>query len=231
MSVSERTGSSKQLLRKVARCSTVLMLTAALTGCFFQTAQWSPAESPKNNTVEWVKFEYDVDFGGNGARLSMQEREKLADFVERVRVTSRDDVMIGTLGRKDTARDNTLASRRIAAVMSQVRALRIKPELLPPGPSDRPWDGKVKMVIGRYVVSTPDCPDWTKPGDSDWTNRQSSNLGCANTANLGLMIADPGDLVRSRPITPGDGQRGALQVQKYRTGKVDKSSATATGGD
>lgn len=230
MTVSERIGSSKNILRRLAQASTVLALTAALTGCFFQTAKWSPAESPKNNTVEWVKFEYNVDFGGNGARLSMQEREKLTAFMARVRVGNKDDVLIGTLGRKDTARDSTLASRRIKAVMSHVRSLRLRPELLPPGPGGQPWTGKVKIMVGRYVVTTPNCPDWTKPGESDWTNRTSSNLGCANATNLGLMIADPGDLIRSRPMTPGDGQRGAKQVQKYRDDKIAKGSATV-GGD
>ena len=222
MSVSERIGSPKKVLRKIAQASTVLALTAALTGCFFPTAQWSAAESPKNNTVEWIKFEYDVNFGQNGARLSMQEREKLTAFLERVRAGNKDDVLIGAIGRKDTARDNTVASRRIAAVMSHVRSMALVPEVLPPGPGDRSWDGRVKIVVGRYVVMTPNCPDWTKPGEQDWTNRQASNLGCANAVNLGLMLADPGDLVRSRPMTPGDGQRGALQVEKYRSGKGGK---------
>ena len=230
MFVSERIGSSKNILRRVVQTSTVLALTAALTGCFFQTAQWSAAESPKNNTVELVKFEFDVNFGNAGARLNAQERDRLTKFMERVRVGNKDDVLIGTIGRKDTARDNTLASRRINAVMAHVRSLRLRPELLPPGPSNRAWDGRVKIMVGRYVVSTPNCPDWTKPGESDWTNRTSSNLGCANAVNLGLMVADPGDLIRSRPITPGDGQRGAEQVQKYRTGKTATSSASVGGG-
>ena len=51
----------------------------------------------------------------------------------------------------------------------------------------------------RYVVTLPPCPDWSKPaaGAGDFTNTASSNFGCADAVNLGLMVATPADLVGS----------------------------------
>lgn len=230
MSVSDRIGSWRSTCRTAARLSTVLATMAALTGCFFQTAQWSPAESPKRNTVELIKFEHEVPFDVGDAQMSMQERERLGSFLERVRAGYGDDIVVAAIGRIETARDTAIAERRTKAVATVLEAARLKHIVLPPGRGNTEWDGTVRLTVSRYLVSAPDCPDWTKPSGSDWTNQQSSNLGCANVTNLGLMLADPGDLVRSQPMTHGDGQRGALQVQKYRAGKTATATASSTGG-
>jgi type IV pilus biogenesis protein CpaD/CtpE len=40
-------------------------------------------------------------------------------------------------------------------------------------------------------------------------------LGCANLANLRAMAADPADLTRGRPMTPGSGARAAGVIEAY----------------
>ena len=74
-------------------------------------------------------------------------------------------------------------------------------------------------MLGRFIVVPPDCPDWSKPADSDPANRSSSNLGCATAVNLGLMVADPEDLVRGHRPGPSDGAYGARLYRDYRDGK------------
>ena len=78
----------------------------------------------------------------------------------------------------------------------------------------------MRVTVGRYVVTPPNCPDWTKPATGDPGNNVSSNFGCATTANLGLMIADPGALVRGYAAGPGDGEMLAKGVQNYREDKT-----------
>ena len=46
----------------------------------------------------------------------------------------------------------------------------------------------------------------------------------ATATNLGMMVADPGHLVRGAPVGPGDGEMLAKGVQEYRSGKADKGS-------
>ena len=55
-----------------------------------------------------------------------------------------------------------------------------------------------------------------------------SNLGCANAVNLGLMIAEPADLTRGRPLGTADGIREAEAVVRYRTDKVKELKAGMT---
>ena len=84
------------------------------------------------------------------------------------------------------------------------------------------------QIVGRYVVIPPKCPDWTKQSGADPSNRVSSNFNCATTSNLGLMLADPGDLIRGRPKGPGDGVAASRLVRKYRDGKVAEPAAINT---
>src|SRR4030081_1812858 len=51
------------------------------------------------------------------------------------------------------------------------------------------------VQVGRYVVTLPPCPNWSKPPGPDFTNSYPSNFACANQTNLGQMVASPSDLV------------------------------------
>ena len=46
------------------------------------------------------------------------------------------------------------------------------------------------------------------------------NYGCADTANLGMMIADPRDLIQGKDVGLYDGTRHALSVEMYRKDEV-----------
>ena len=92
---------------------------------------------------------------------------------------------------------------------------------------------KPELIVGRHIVTPPACPDWTSQPQADWTNRPPSQFGCATAANLGLMVADPGDLVQGRPAPLWDGDAATLAVQRYRTGKTKAlldSNAQSQGG-
>jgi type IV pilus biogenesis protein CpaD/CtpE len=84
-------------------------------------------------------------------------------------------------------------------------------------------------VVGRYVVTPPSCPNWEKPPGYDFNNTEDSNLGCATTTNLGLMLANPGDLTRSRNMSPGDGTTQARAVKNFRDDKSAKAAASVSG--
>jgi hypothetical protein len=53
----------------------------------------------------------------------------------------------------------------------------------------------------------------------------SSNYGCANATNLGLMVASPADLASGRPFTGIEAQPAASAVQRYLTDKVKQPPA------
>jgi pilus biogenesis lipoprotein CpaD len=75
-------------------------------------------------------------------------------------------------------------------------------------------------VIMHYVaVVTPDCPDWRMSPVTTYSNTHQGNFGCASVVNLGLMVADPHDLVRGEGTSYMDTQRNSQVITDYRAGK------------
>lgn len=219
MLVAERIGRPIEGLRTITRVSAVLALAAALTGCLSDKANWIPPESSKKARVERVAYRHTVNFADTGARLSLEERERLNSFLDRIGIGYGDDVSIGARGQKDGARGTAVADRRIATILSLVQSRQVRPTILTAALEDKAWDGSVRVVVGRYIVFPPHCPDWTKASDGDWTNRTYSQWGCSTAVNFSLMLADPGDLVRARTLSPGDGEHDAKAIKKYRGSK------------
>jgi hypothetical protein len=55
---------------------------AILTGCTAEVAQWTPAESPKENKVERAVFKHNVHYPAHAGELSKGDRKKLVQFLK-----------------------------------------------------------------------------------------------------------------------------------------------------
>lgn len=75
----------------------------------------------------------------------------------------------------------------------------------------------MQMTFSEVVL--PDCPDWRMSSAHNFSNHESANFGCATETNLGLMVADPNDLVHGTgELPPAHSQRGDLAITQYHTG-------------
>jgi pilus biogenesis lipoprotein CpaD len=79
---------------------------------------------------------------------------------------------------------------------------------------------RVSVLVERYVVTPPNCPDWSKPVGQDSENTPLANFGCANTANLGMMVVNPRELIRGSTPGPADGEAVSAAIKRYRQGKT-----------
>ncbi|NQV48113.1 MAG: hypothetical protein HQ504_10065 [Rhodospirillaceae bacterium] len=59
----------------------------------------------------------------------------------------------------------------------------------------------IEMSFVGYKVTPPECGDWSSGSNFNWTNKNHSNFGCSVQRNMGLMVADPGDLKNTQPMT------------------------------
>lgn len=191
-------------------------LTASACAPTLQNSQWTGAENSKQNKVLYLRQAYDVHFEPGKDALSAAEQDNLAKFLNEQDVGMYDEISLAA-GSGESAKDKTLASRRATAVSEYLRTQHLKSgvDTESGAPSDH-----VTITVGRYVVVPPNCPDWRKPSEDDPANSPSSNLGCATTTNLGMMVADPHDLISGKKLAPTDGEYGALGVQRYRAGVV-----------
>jgi pilus assembly protein CpaD len=199
-----------------------IAMTTTMAACGPRTIYWSPAQAPKTNKVDWVSLSHTVHPVKAGNGLSTAERDRLDRFATEVALGYGDQVVIKTPRRH--------RAKTAATLVRYFRALRLEPTVRVVDGNGRRGGDTVTVTIGRYVVTAPKCPDWTKPAGADPNNRVGSNFGCANTSNLGLMLADPGDLVRGRPKGAGDGVAASRLVRQYRSGKVAKPATIVTGG-
>jgi pilus biogenesis lipoprotein CpaD len=196
---------------------------------------WIEASSPKQLEVDLAEYRHSVYFPTDRATIPASERARLLSFLETVRPAGRDSIRLeGHADERATELYNLeLAASRNESVEVlleevgfgdlQITAVAFG-EAVPAVPSTGPaaWrlNRRVELVLERYLVTLPACPDWSRESGTDFSNQPHSNFGCANQTNLGLMVADPKDLVLGRKLAPADGVQQAEGIVRYRTGKV-----------
>ena len=199
------------MMSSMLRISSLLLLLGASACTTPSPSLWSEADARRQIEVRHIQLAHDVAFASGSAELTAAESKRLEDFIARQHVGYGDVVEIQVP--RDEAR---LETRRAAAVGERLARAGIGAER-----SALASPSGVRVTVGRSVAIPPACPDWRKAAnDGDPSNTPMSNLGCANMRNLGLMIADPSELIVGRASGAGAGEPLAAGVQRYRTGKV-----------
>lgn len=196
----------QHVIRGYAVVASALML--ALAACD-TTANWSDTQVLRRNQVEPVRLVHDVRFA-TGVQLSSAEMAQLEGFIARHDVGYGDRVYVLT-------ETSGKVSQRSTNVLNYIKAHGIAAAALP---SVEAQPGIVRIVVNRHVVVPPNCPDWSKPATSDYSNTPMSNLGCSTMANFGSMVADPAELIQGRQPGPADAEGSTGAIQRYRTDKV-----------
>ncbi len=78
-----------------------------------------------------------------------------------------------------------------------------------------------KAVVLTYTanaIKVPECGKFPQKMTPDSANRGHANFGCATQRNLGLMLSNPGDYKKARPMTGADPGRATGNLNVYRTG-------------
>lgn len=187
-----------------------------LAACAPPPADYTSSEAPKHLTINDASRSISVFFIPGTARLAPGEIVRLDRLVTRGEIGPRDRLSVSPAGPPHLAE---LRSEAIAAVMLR-HGMIIQPVQLAGVRRN-----SAIIEIGRYLVTLPDCPDWSKPPAADFTNMNMSNFGCANVSNLGEMVADPADLVSGRPLGMANGTPAAAAVNRYENDKVKLPAA------
>jgi pilus assembly protein CpaD len=205
-----------------ARAAMMLSAAMLLGGCLNTTSQWSGAEAEKRNTVEMVRLTHDVAVPAGAVGLDADAAAKLDAFMQGVNFGYGDRLIVD-------AGANASGGRAVTAYL-QAKGLDVSPTPTPLGAATS--DGMVRIGVERYVVTLPPCPDWRQPSWPNYTNAPSSNFGCANATALGLMVANPRDLVEGEDFAGPDGGLSATAITRYQEDKVkwvDKKSGQKSG--
>jgi pilus assembly protein CpaD len=205
----------------------VLPLMLALAAC---AAEYSKSEAPDTLQVDGAETRLSIAFAHGSDRLAAGEAARLDRMAVAGTIRPADRVQVAASGPPG------LAERRAAAVSRELLRYGIVAEAraLDAVPANH-----AVVSVGRFAVTLPTCPNWSESLSADFTNALTSNYGCANATNLGLMVASPGDLVSGRSFSGPDAQPAAAAVQRYLTDRVKPPpqptaspfSASTGGGD
>jgi len=199
----------------------LMVVSLSLAGCIADASKYTEAPTFKDLQVRYTQTDLIMAFAPGSAVLSITEAARLTQFLNRVGIDEGDRISLGV----DPAA-GALADARLQVVAAYLRGQGIVATSGAVPPKTMPV-GQVVVDVGRYVVTTPPCPDWSRVSGPEFTNMPSSNFGCATTTNLGLMVADPGDLVAGRGHGAFDGGPASLAIQRYRTDKVTPLSISS----
>lgn len=179
-----------------------------------QTLGWQEEMKPhteKRLSVTEVAFSQTLRAPALG-QLSADEVRRLRDFIARNGAEARGGLVV-------TARSGERARRK--AVVAALADMNVAPDRVGFAVDDRALAAdEVRVEIRRHAVTLPDCPDFTTESGSSYDNIPHSNWGCANAVNLGLMIADPNDLIAGRAEGNADGEALAIGIYRYKTGQT-----------
>lgn len=216
---------------KIASVAAVAMISA----CTIPDPEYMaklPGPTPvKEPRAEAVEFTHDVAFKPVNARFEPEERRQLDTFLGDIRAGESDRfVIIAANGV-----DGGIANQRGEMVEAYLRAKGVHHLVRAPhvaaGTDGAPPRDTVRVLVKRYVVELPPCPDWTKFPGANFANTVHSNFGCATAINLGLMVADPADLKSGRGLGPADGEYSAAAIERYRMGKTKPIHGQLSTGD
>lgn len=183
----------------------------ALAACRPGAAEYTATEAPKELRVDSAATAVNLAFSPGSAQLAPGEAARLQRLALSGDISPSDRVTVMTGG------DPRLRELRIASISRELLQYGIAPTASSLGAVGR---DRVIVSVGRYVVTPPACPDWSQDPASDFTNAKSSNFGCAMATNLGMMVANPADLIGGRELAHADATPAVNAVVRYQTDKV-----------
>lgn len=186
-------------------------LLTTLAACDAPVTDYTNAEAPKNVTLHDVSHSIVVRFVPGSDRLARGESARLGRLVATGTIGPRDRISVSPSG------SPALAARRVTALSSEMLRYGLTVSDVPLAVVPR--DSAI-VAIGRYLVTTPPCPNWSSPPSSDFTNMHPSNFGCATATNFAEMVASPTDITNAQPLGLAAGQPAAAAVNRYNTDKV-----------
>jgi len=191
----------------------ILAGVVALGGCEIDQYQenFSSISELRRASANQVQYSHDVRFDDAG--LATDERERLDGFLGQINFRQSDSVYLVAVPNAQSASRKLLLGDYLSG-----RGISIRSQRSDFGMKIPPNDA-VSVVVRRYVATLPGCPDWSGELTS-YNNVPTSNWSCANATNLGLMVAEPEDLVHGRAPGLADGEASARSIDLYRKGET-----------
>ena len=193
----------------------VIVVAGLLAGCGPRVAHPDyRAQYPLK--VELKTFAVAVRLGADAA-TNAADRFGVGVLVREYLRRSRSPLIIATSPGDGEAE----ATQRTSVVRKRLVALGVRPRniLLQPGKAPVEGADAVIQSFQGYEIKVPECGVWIGEAGFNPTQLPHTNRGCAYQRNIGLMLADPGVLIKPNALSSIDAQYTDVILQRYRTGE------------
>ena len=183
---------------------------------FLPHGKWTQIQPTPENMVEVVTLGHMVSFPQGEAGLDLAARDELTRFIRDNRIGPDDHISVQV----PAYEGGQLSGARLTSVKAEFarRGLVASEHEAPSDPAVglSPAASQVGVLVTRAVVVPPDCAQ-AQPGIGI---RPEPVWGCHVETALGMMVADPRDLVQGRDLGPADGEQASAALRRYRQDKV-----------
>jgi pilus assembly protein CpaD len=149
--------------------------------------------------------------------LSSTQERALSDLVGRWRDVGQGGIVVQT-----PAGGGSEAYRSATTVQQALVQLGVPPDQIRLASYDSAGHPEAPIAIGYdgYQAKGPECGrQWTSFTHSA-SNQVNGEFGCATTANMAAMIANPADLIRPRAEDSSNADRRIVVLGKYANGEL-----------
>lgn len=228
-------------VKKMKFCKISALGLVLLSACTPDAAKWTPTESPKENTVDRTVSTYTIPYAVCNKEWNCLEKGKFLNFLKdsiprpyAVRITLEEYGGHSEKRLKDIERELLRYGVPLDLIhrnYDHVDDLYEVYQRYKYQPCNRDEDKNkaiacnalnsvVVVVVEQFVVIPPSCANFLEHiGDASQAYT-SSNFGCSTEVNLGMMIANPLDLLRGRARGGYDGTVLAAGVNRYETDNI-----------
>ncbi len=217
----------KTLFRSMIIISAVIVGGIFLSGCSGLYPELKDYQAtPKTVSAQEYTYGTDAVFAAGSMSLSTEESERIVGYINRMSIGKYDRVNLMLFGNGDMT---LLTSARVNAVQMVLNSQNVRLDNIIWSPEvDGMETDRVRILVDRYLVTLPGCPDWTKSARGSFDNQVHSNFGCATAMNFGAMLAEPHDLIEGRSGHTADGAYLIRSIQRYETDQTKEPEAQLT---
>ena len=193
------------------RMAILVLASAAAAGCGYTPHDLADRGVESINQPVVTGADYVFDAAAPAGSLAPGEAERLNAWFQNLGLGYGVSIYVDGAGAYG-ARDQVAAVASSYGMLVQAGA---------PVTAGAVQPGTVRVVVSRRRAVVPNCPNWSRPSETDYNNRSMSNYGCALNTDLAAMVANPEDLVHGQEGSgTGDTQTAAKAVEFYRSAPV-----------
>jgi len=169
-----------------------------------------------------------VEFAKDDSSISENVRSQLEEYFDAYLKSGRGTIEMTVF---PDGSDTTVLGQRSSVIKDQALRQGVRRNEISSRIGDVRPDRQslVEIAFRSHIVRVPTCGDWTRDNLANFDNAPTTNNGCATQANLGKMVADPGDLAHRRETSDPNTASVLRVIGRHQAGESPSSSDNSAG--